>query len=246
MPMINPYQHVRLCIWAGVVLLFIEVVFWGILGQNIPPYSPALDAQAYAEVFRADADVIRIGMTGAVMGGILYMFWTVGITKIMEPIERANSANNVLSTLQMWSGGLTTVFFIVPPGIWLGSTFRAQTMPPDILQALTDVAWMLFDMSATTGSAQLIALGVCILSDRRRIPIIPKWIGWMGIYVGASLVMFAFMPFFKTGAFARNGAINFWFELPAFFLFMVLSTIFLLKAIPKLDAEYAAEHVAKT
>lgn len=242
----NPYQHVRLCIWAGVVLLFIEVVFWGVLGHNIPPYSPALDAQAYAEVFRADAELIRIGMTGAIMGGILYMVWTLGITKVMEPIERANSANNVLSTLQMWGGGLTTVFFLVPPGIWLGSTFRAQTMPPDILQALTDVAWMLFDMTATSASVQFAALGVCILSDRRRAPVLPKWIGWMGIYVALGLTMFALMPFFRTGAFARDGAINFWLEFPAFFLFMALSSFFLLKAVPRLEAEYAAQRSLRT
>lgn len=242
MPTIHPYQNVRLCLWGGVALLFVEVVFWGILGQNIPPYSPALDSQAFADVFRAHADLIRIGMTGATMGGILYMVWTVGITKVMEPLERANSGNNVLSSLQMWGGGLTTIFFIVSPAIWLGMSFRPETISPDILQALNDVAWMLFDMSAPTGSVQFAALGACILSDRRRVPIVPKWIGWMGIYVGAGLLLFALMPFFKTGAFARNGAISFWFEFPAFFLFMVFSTYFLLKAVPRLEAEYAAQN----
>jgi hypothetical protein len=174
------------------------------------------------------------------------MVWTLGITKVMEPLERANSGNNVLSALQMWGGGLTAVFFIVPPGIWLGSAFRAETMSPDILQALNDVAWMLFDMTAPTGSVQFAALGLCILSDRRRVPIIPKWVGWMGIYDATGLMLFALMPFFKTGAFARNGAIGFWFEFPAFFLVMLAATVFTLKAVPRLQEEYAAQYPAKS
>lgn len=239
----NPYQFVRLCAWAGFALLFVEVVFWGILGHNIPPFSPDLDAKAFADLVRANADQIRIGMTGATMGGVLYMVWGLGVTKVMEPIE---GRSNVLSTLQMWGAGMTSMFFIIPPGLWLASTLRIETASPESIQMLHDVAWMLFDITVPTGGLQFAALGVCVLADKRRVPVIPKWVGWLGIYDAVGLMVLALMPFFRTGAFARNGAINFWIVFPVFFVYVVIVTVYLFKAIPKLEAEYAAKERAKS
>ena len=101
------------------------------LGQNIPPYSAAWDAAFLAEKVRANAYSIRIGMTAIVVSGVLYMVWGLAISKVMETLE---TDNNVLSSLQMWGAGLTTVIFIVPPTTWLTATFRADTMNPELIQ----------------------------------------------------------------------------------------------------------------
>jgi len=239
----NPYQFVRLCAWGGPGLLFISLFFWAILGHNLPPISPGLDAQAFADVVRANADQIRIGMLGLTMGGVLYMVWGLAITKVMEPLE---GRSNVLSTLQMWGAGMTSMFFIIAPAIWLASTFRIETASSETIQVLHDVGWMLFDITVPTASIQFAAFGVCILSDRRRVPVIPKWVAWIGIYEAVGLLILALMPFFRTGAFARDGAINFWIVFPAFFGYMVIVSIYLFKAIPKLEAEEAAQGQAKT
>lgn len=239
----NPYQFVRLCAWSGPGLLFFALFFWAILGHNVPPISPALDAQAFAGVVRANADHIRIGMLGLTMGGVLYMVWGLAITKVMEQVE---GRSNVLSTLQMWGAGMTSVFFITAPAIWLASTLRVETASAEIIQVLHDVGWMVFDITVPTASIQFAALGACVLCDRRRVPVIPKWVGWIGIYESVGLLVLALMPFFKTGAFARDGAINFWIVFPAFFAYMVIVSIWLFKAIPKLETEYAAQGQEKS
>ena len=58
----HPYQYVRLCAWGGPVLLLGTSIFWAVLGQNLPPYSPALSAQAFAAQILAHAAQIRIGI----------------------------------------------------------------------------------------------------------------------------------------------------------------------------------------
>ena len=222
-------------------LLFFALFFWAILGLNIPPISPALDAQAFADVVRANADRIRIGMLGITMGGVLYMVWGLAMAKVMEPIE---GRSNVLSTLQMWGAGMTGVFFMTGPAIWLASVFRIETISSEMIQVLHDIGWMIFDITVPTASIQFAAFGVCVLSDRRRVPIIPKWVAWVGIYEAVGLLVLALMPFFRIGAFARDGLINFWIVFPAFFGYMVIVSIYLFKAVPKLEAEYAAQNPA--
>jgi hypothetical protein len=157
---------------------------------------------------------------------------------VMEPLE---GRSNVLSTLQMWGAGMTGVFFMTAPAIWLAATFRIETASSEMIQTLHDVGWMIFDITVPTASIQFAAFGVCVLSDRRRVPVIPKWVAWIGIYESVGLLILALMPFFRTGAFARDGAINFWIVFPAFFGYMVIVSIYLFKAIPKLEAEDAAQ-----
>jgi hypothetical protein len=241
MPLTHPYQYVRLCGWAGLAMLFISLFFWAVLGHNMPPFSPALDAQAFADEFRPRADMIRIAMTVMTMGGVMYMIWGVAMAKIMEPIERANNANNMLSTLQLWGAGMTSMFFIIGTAIWLAATFRAETMPPDVLLMLQDLGWMAFDISAPTASVQFAAFGICMLGDRRGPPLIPKWICWFAIYEAGGLFLLGLMPFFKAGAFARDGAINFWIVFLTFFVLMLVCSIAVLRAVPRLEAEYAAQ-----
>lgn len=231
----NPYRYFRACAWGGPLLLIASILFWGLLGRNIPPFSAGLDAQAFADQFRPNAYQIRIGMIGELIFTVLYLMWGVAISKVMEAVERDN---NVLSTLQIWGAGFTTVIFALACTTWLTATFRAETMNPELLQMLYDLGWIQFDMAFTLTTLQLIAMGVCFLSDRRLVPIFPRWVSWYTILVGFMFFMLALMPFFKSGPFSRSGLINYWVEFPAFFAFMAVVSIYLFKAIGRLEREH--------
>jgi len=45
------------------------------------------------------------------------------------------------------------------------------------------------------------------------------------------------MPFFKSGAFARQGMLNFWIEFSIWFVWCTGVSYFLIKAVPRLEDE---------
>ena len=83
----NPFRYWRLCAWSGPVLLVITIIFWGILGHNIPPFAANLTAQEFAAQFGASAVQIRTGMAVEIAFSPLYLVWGLAITKVMETIE---------------------------------------------------------------------------------------------------------------------------------------------------------------
>ncbi len=231
----DPYRYVRLCAWGGPVLLVATIVFWAILGQNLPPYSPALSAQAFADQIIAHAAQIRIGMIFQMPFSTLYFVWGVGISKVMERVERDN---DVLSTIQLWGAGFTTVVFVVPCAMWLAIAYRPEVMDPRTLQILYDFAWFFFDMAYMLTTMQTVVIGVCFLSDRRPQPLVPAWVAWLTMWAGISFVLETMMPLVKSGPFARSGLINYWIEFSLFFLMMLVLSIFILKAIGRLEREH--------
>jgi hypothetical protein len=233
----EPYRYVRICAWGGPVLLVATLFFWGVLGQNLPPYSPALSAQEFADQIIAHAAQIRVGMIFELPFSTLYFVWGVAISMVMRAVERDN---DVLSTIQLWGAGFTTVVFLVPCALWLAIAYRPEVMDPRTLQILYDFSWFFFDMTYMLTTMQTIAIGVCFLSDRRTVPIVPAWVAWFTMWVGIAFVVETMMPLVKSGVFARSGLINYWIEFSLFFLMMLVLSIYILKAIPRVERERKA------
>lgn len=237
----NPYRYVRACAWGGPILLAATILFWGVLGQNIPPYSPALSAQEFADEIIAHAPQIRIGMILQMPFSLFYFLWGVGIMKVMQAVERDN---DVLSTLQIWGAGFTTIVFVVPCAMWLAVAYRPEQMDPRTLQILYDFAWFFFDMAYALTTMQTIAIGICFLSDRRPTPLVPGWVAWFTMFVGVSFVLETMMPLVYSGPFARSGMLNYWIEFSLFFAMMLILSIYILKAVGRLQDEHKAGQTA--
>jgi hypothetical protein len=233
----NPWRYVRFCAWMGPATLVALIAFWGILGSNIPPYAASLDAAAIADHFRQHTTAARVGMIFTMMFGVLYVVWGMAITKVMEAVERDN---DVLSRLQLWGAGYTTLVLVIPPSIWLTAAFRPE-IDPQLLQLLYDLGWILFDMAFSLTMLQFIAFGVCFLADERAVPLVPKWVSWFSIWVAVMFIVLIFMPFFKAGAFSRSGIFNYWVEFTIFFLVMTVVSIATLRALDRLQSEHAAD-----
>lgn len=231
----RPFRYVRACAWGGPVLLVATIVFWGLLGQNIPPYSPALTAQQFANEIIAHAPQIRIGMIFQLPVSTLYFVWGVAISMVMRRVERDN---DVLSTIQLWGAGFTTIVFVVPCAMWLAIAYRPEMMDPRTLQILYDFAWFFFDMAYMLTTMQTVAIGICFLSDKRAVPLVPGWVAWLTMWVGISFVFETMMPLVYGGVFSRSGLLNYWIEFSLFFLMMLVLSIYILKAITRLEREH--------
>jgi hypothetical protein len=96
---------------------------------------------------------------------------------------------------------------------------------------------LLIDLSYSVTTVQLFAAGVAFLQDKRAQPLVPKWLAWYGIWVGFMFIAECLMPYFKSGAFARSGILNFWIEFMIWFIWVPLLTMYILKAITRLEHE---------
>jgi hypothetical protein len=233
------FKYWRACAAMGPVFLTAFILCWGVLGYNIPPIPADYTALQMAEHFRTHANEVRAGMAGAMLFGILYLPWTLSITKVMEKIE--TDGNHMMSILQMWGGGVTVVPLVTSSVFWLAGSYRPEALDPVILQLLYDMGWLLIDMFYAITTVAMVAVGVCGLSDKRAQPLFPRWLCWYNIWAGLSFLFELFMPFFKTGMFARQGWLNFWVEFIVWFAYILLTTLYVFKSITRLEQERAAE-----
>ncbi|MBI2963114.1 MAG: DUF4386 family protein [Deltaproteobacteria bacterium] len=232
----DTFRYWRLCAWAGPLFLVTFVIFWGILGRNIPPLSPASTEAEVARHFIENANRFRLGFGAAMTFAVLYFVWTVAIFVVMQRME---GDNHVLSYLNL-TGGLATVCFVtISCSFWLTASFRPEREPA-IQQLLYDLGWLTIDMCYCCTTVQMIAMSVLFLTDQREEPLFPKWLGWYTIWVAFIFFVLLILPFVKTGPFAWNGMFNFWVAFFAWFIWIQAQSMFVFKAITRLEREAAA------
>lgn len=232
-------KYLRACAATGPIFLLVFIVCWGIMSSNIPPLAADLPADAIAAFFRDSANLVRLGMTMAMSFVVLYFVWGLAIAKVIE--YGVEKDNNVLSTLALWGAGLTVVPILVSCSFWLTGSYRPEALDDSVLQMLYDMAWLLIDLGYMVTTVQMCAIGVAFLSDKREVPLVPKWFAWYGIWVGFSFIAEVFMPFFRDGIFARHGMLNFWIEFFLWFFWIVGMTYFVFGALTRLEAEARGE-----
>lgn len=231
------YGTWRFCAWNGPLFMSVFIVFWGIMGHNLPPYSASLPAADIAAYFRNNAVEVRVGMAVAMTFAVSYCVWGLAIGKVLEHVVHKES---ILIELEKWGAGLTVVPILVSCSFWLTGAFRPDALPDVTLQLMYDMAWLLIDIAYSVTSVQMIALGVAFLKDKRDVPLVPKWVAWYGIWVAFMFIAECLMPQFKSGAFARSGILNFWIEFLIWFVWCPLLTFYILKAINRIEREQSA------
>jgi len=233
----NPFKYWRFCISSGPVFLLAYIGFWGLLGSCIPPLPAGMTAPEMAQYFQSHANQMRSGMVGGMTFSVFYLIWGLGIAKVMETLE---GGNRVLSVLQMWGAGLTVIPVLMCCIFILGGLYRVDTLDPAIIQLMYDLSWLTISVSYAVTTLQMIAMGTLFLHDRRAQPLVPKWLCWYSIWGGFMFLAEDLMPFFKQGVFARNGVLNFWIEYTIYFVYMILVTHYMFKAVTRLEQEHQA------
>lgn len=235
------YGTWKFCAWNGMIFMIVFMVFWGGLGHNLPPYGADLEASVIASYFRENANSVRLGMAISMTFAVSYAVWGISLGKVMDHVL---GRGHILTDLQVWGAGLTVCPILVSSSFWLTGAFRPEALPDPVLQMLYDMAWLLIDLAYSVTSVQMIALGFGFLRDRRAKPLFPKWVCWYSIWVGFMFVAECLMPFFKSGAFSRQGILNFWIEFSIFFIYAPIITWYQLKAINRIREEQTGVAVA--
>jgi hypothetical protein len=201
----------RVCLWAlpiGLVFTFGGMLIAGWL----PPPDPGAGAAQVAADYRDHTNAIRVASIAITIGGVL-LIPTIAV--VSRCITRIEGARGPLSYVQLVAGAFGPVAFIVPAFLWQAAAYDPGRSP-EITKALHDVAWLAFIGGIWSFSLQNFAVSAAVLRDGRDTTVLPRWLGYLGIWAAVLYMPSCLVLFFHHGAFAWAGICTFWLAAAAF------------------------------
>jgi hypothetical protein len=230
----------RWCAWAGVVATVIWVIGFFAISGFVPAPSPNNTAAQTAEIFRGSPNQIRLGLIITCFGACLVVPWTAAISVCMKRIE---GRYHPLADCNLACGLMLLLEFCFPIFVWEAATYRPDR-PAELIQLLNDLAWIPFIGMVFSLIPQTLAIGCCVLRDKRPEPIFPRWIGYLNLWFVLTMLPGSILSFFKVGPFAWNGVLTFWVAMVAYISWTVVMSIWTVKATYRVEQEDQTLHIS--
>lgn len=217
----------RWCIWAGPLFtLLFAVGFWPLAGF-VPPPSPGLTPDGVAAAFLTDGVRVRLGLQLCMVASALFFLFTAVMSVHIKRIEGEHSP---LAYAQLAAGCGSTMVFLFPLMSMQSAAYRAGR-PAELVQAMSDMAWIPFVGLLCVPATQNLCLALAVFSDRSPAPVFPRWAGYFNVWVGASYLPAALLVFVHGGPVAWDGLFSWWLGAVAFFSWILVMTPLLLRAV---------------
>jgi hypothetical protein len=223
----------RVLIWSGPAMIAVWLGAFLFIAGFIPPSRPSASAAEIVRLYADHSIAIKLGMVISMAGSALLVPWAIAISGQIRRIDGAKA----LADVQMVSCALLSLEFITPIGVWMAVSFRYDDRAPDVTRALHDLGWILFMTVIWSLWVQLLAIAAAILIDRRSEPVLPRWLGYLSLWVAMLIIPAGCVLFFKHGPFAWNGVVGLYIPLTAFVIWVMSMTIAIHQ---KLSREIAA------
>jgi hypothetical protein len=227
-------RNQRLCAWSGPLMMVVfGIGFWGV-ARLIPPPVPGWSATELAHYLAEHATRIRIGLVIAMLGAALGFAFPVAILLQLRRIEGPSSP---LAYVQLVTGLLTPVLFILPMFAMAAAAYRPDTRSPEITQALNDLGWLMLVGFGGPAILQSVVIALAVFGDRRAEPVFPRWVGYFNVWAALLFLPGLLVICFQGGPFAWNGVFAFWVPLTVFSAWYVVMTVALLRAVDQEERE---------
>ena len=229
----------KLLAWSGIALVISLVITQGFLMGFIPPPSPALSAEELAQIFIDRKIGIRIG---SLIQCICYSFWGTWAISIVVCMRRMERGIPVVTYASIANAGGAWVFFLLMPITWAMIAFRPESMDPKFIQIMNDYVWFIFILSWPPFAIFMVLIATAIFRDHNLPTIYPRWVAFFNLWCAVLITPAGLIEFVKTGPFAYDGAISFWFIYIVFFGWIMVMSFVTLNTLKRtaLQAQAAA------
>jgi hypothetical protein len=214
-------------VWSAVAFFLLWLIGFVVFAQWIPPIAPAAGADDIAALFQQRSVPIRVGMVLMSLGTVFYLPWTMALAGLIKEIE---GRSFFLSGTQLAAGVVSAMTFFLPAFLWATAAFRSERNP-EITQALVDLGWILFITPIAPFILQYVILAVAIFADKRAKPAYPRWAAYLQVFVSVSFMPAVLAFFLKTGPFAWNGLLVWWFPFATFTAWFFTMIVLTRKAV---------------
>lgn len=222
----------NLCSWGGIAALSITLIGWLMAGLLPLPLGPSASADKVVSFYSSHHALKMTGFMLATLGVCLAMPLVGVITVHMIRIEKRFP---LLSLIQLGVGSITMLINLLPSMLFCVLTFRPSARSAESMMFLNDLTWLIFFTPIVPFMIQNLAIAGAILSDRQHH--LPRWVGWLNLWVALAFVPDVLAYYFFHGAFAWNGIFVFWLALTAYAAFLVTMSIVTRRANAALVAE---------
>lgn len=229
--------------YCGPLFVLGYIVFWGILGHNIPPpnFLAMSPEQLIAEYYGKYQTHITIGMAGCCVVGMLYLPWSCVLGLMMRDEDGSVS---LFTFMELTGGALTAWVLAFCPALWLTCAVYATTLDPATIKTLHSMTWFIYDVTFMITTIQLTGLGLYTILNKRQ-TLFPAWAGWMAIAVGIIFIPLVLIPFVSEGPFAVSGTWNFFIVFGTWlFGFFTPYSFFMLKELTSRRKEFSGQATA--
>jgi len=217
----------RIFVGTGLVLVLMTIVGFGWLMHMVPPPSPADSKQATLAWVAEHQTSILIG---AALVTFFWSFWVTWAAPLLLYIRRMERVPLLTFACLANVGGGAAVITTIAVA-WTVMAFRAED--PAIVQAFNDLGFFLFLYTWPPFGIFMVIIAVAIWRDINATPIFPRWVAYYNVYAALGMAPASFMGLFKTGPLAYNGVLAFWVVAIDFFVWMVVMSIVVLKAVAR-------------
>ena len=232
----NP-MIMRLFLWSGVVVVVTLIFAQGYLMGFVPGLSPALSPAAVAQYFIDHRLSILLGALIQCICWTLWITWSTAIIMLQYRMERG--APLLTFTSVVINGG-GYVFFLLIPMTWSVLAFRADVLDPQFIQSANDWVWFDWLFTWPPFALWMVVIGLSILMDCNEEKILPRWTAFFNFWCAILIFPAGLIGFFKTGPFAYDGVISFWFAVAVFFGWICVMTVLGFGAVAKMERIHRA------
>jgi hypothetical protein len=212
--------------WCGPVFVALLAPIWWYMGF-LPPLSPQMSPVEVAQFYANHRFAIRFGATMIMQLAMLYALWAAAISTQIRRTETDSAI--FLAYAQLALGAIAPILFVIPSMFWTFAAFRPE-LDVQLLYLINDMAWLSLVMPVMSATIQAAVIGYAIISDKRKVPLYPRWAAYFNFWAGITFLPGGVATFFKSGPFAWNGIFDFWIPLVAFSLWICVMAVLTARA----------------
>ncbi|HYP57376.1 MAG TPA: hypothetical protein VEQ35_03720 [Beijerinckia sp.] len=217
---------IAFCAWSGIASIILFIIGGVLLGGMIPPLlAPDDPPSEFVRKVSEHLLAIRVGSVFLMLSFALFGAFGAGIA---AQTRRAETFP-VFSYVQLVFTAAGTVVALLVAFCWALMVFRPDVYHPTTVQFLADFAYFLavFSVPVFGGWCVMIALPI-FLAESEAAPF-PRWVGYLNLWAAVLFAPGQLVLFFKHGPFSWNGAVALWLPFIAFFLWILIMCIVLLR-----------------
>lgn len=217
----------RILIWWSVAFMVAYGLSLWLLLHMVPPPSALLTPDQVSRFYAEHHTSIRAGAVICTYTGAFLIPITVVLAHQVRRVEKGR----VWSVLTL-IGGVTMSIFLVLPPLFYGTAAYSATLAPQVTDLMHELAMLTLVTTDQYYIFMWIAIAI-ICFKTTTVPHSPfhRWFGYLTVWSALMFEAGAAAFLFRSGPFAWNGIMVFWFPLSLFGVWLAVACVVLFRAI---------------